>query len=329
MKIAVTGASGHIGSNLCQLLIEKGYSLKVLVFKSKEGLPTQNTEIVNGDITKLDDVNRLLKGVDYVIHLAAKISIEADPSGEIYRVNKLGSENIVEAAIKHKIKRIVYFSSIHTFNPFPLDEVLDETRDLISDQGSDYDKSKIGGEVALGKARDTGIETITICPTSVFGPNDYFPSLLGAAIVDIYKKKIPALIPAGYDFVDARDVANGTLLALEKGKDGEKFILGGHYLTLKKLAFKIGSIGGVKTTQLVLGIGLLKLLLPYFKLEGKLKGKPPVFSKASLKILSESNPNVSSQKAIEDLGYIKTPIDDSIRDTLKWFGEKGTISFKA
>ena len=129
--------------------------------------------------------------------------------------------------------------------------------------------------------------------------------------------------------MDVRDVAQGTILALEKGKDGEKFIIGGHYLTLKELAYKIGAIGEVKTTQLVLGIGLLKLLLPYFKIEGKLKGKPPVFSKASLKILSESNPNVSSNKAEQQLGYIKTPIDDSIRATLKWFGEKGTIDFKS
>lgn len=329
MKIAVTGASGHIGSSLCPLLIKKGYSLKILVFKSKEGLPTQNTEIVKGDITKLDDVFRLLEGVDSVIHLAAKISLETDPSGEIYKINKLGSENIVRAAIQHGVKRIVYFSSIHTFNPFPLEEVLDETRDLISDQGSDYDKSKIGGEVALEKARDAGIDTITICPTSVFGPNDYAPSLLGTAIANIYKNKIPVLIPAGYDFVDVRDVASGTILALEKGKDGEKFILGGHYLTLKELAFKIGSIGGVKTTQLVIGIGVLKLLLPYFKIEGKLKKKPPVFSKASLKILSESNRNVSSDKAIRELGYKKTPIDISIYETLKWFNEKGIISLKS
>ena len=328
MKIAVTGASGHIGSNLCPLLIEKGYELKVLVFRTKVGIPQGNTEIIEGDITQPEDVRRLVEGVDSIIHLAAKISIEDDPTGEIFRVNQMGSENIVKAAIEHKVKRIIYFSSIHTFNPFPLDEVLDETRDLINEEGSDYDKSKIAGEEAFKIAEAAGIEVITICPTSVFGPRDYYPSLLGGAIMDIYNRKIPALIPAGYDFVDVRDVAHGTLLALEKAKNGEKFILGGHYLTLKELAHSIGKVGGIKTTQLVIGIWLLKLLLPYFKIEGMLKKKPPVFSKASLKILSESNPNVSSQKAKDVLGYSVTPIDKSLKDTLSWFAKHGNINFK-
>ena len=325
MKIAITGASGHIGSNLCPLLIEKGHSLKVLVYKSVKGIPEQNTEIVKGDLTKLEDVENLLEGADAVIHLAAKINIGRDRTGAIFKTNKLGSENVVEACIRLKVKRLIYFSSIHTLNPFPLDEVLNETRELIGSSGSDYDKSKIAGELASTRARAKGIETIVICPTSVFGPNDHYPSLLGGAIADIFNRKIPVLIPAGYDFVDVRDVAEGTVLALEKGVDGEKYILGGHYLTLKELAFKIGEIGKVKTTQLVVDIKLLKLLLPFFKLEGKIKGKPPVFSKDSLKILTESNPNISSEKAILQLGYKKTALEDSIKATLSWFNQAGKI----
>jgi dihydroflavonol-4-reductase len=327
MKIAITGASGHIGSNLCPLLIEKGHSLKILVYQSIKGLPTQNTEIVKGDLTNLEAVEKLIEGVDAVIHLAAKINLGKDVSGDIYKVNKLGSENVAAAAIKYKVKRLIYFSSIHTFNPFPLDEVLNETRELVGSGGSDYDKSKIAGELALAKARVHGVETIVICPTSVFGPNDHYPSLLGGAIIDIYNRKIPALIPAGYDFVDVRDVAKGAVLALENGVDGEKYILGGHYLTLKELAFKIGNVGKVKTTQLVIGIGILKLLLPFFKLEGKLKKKPPVFSRDSLKILSESNPHISSEKAVLQLGYRKTAVDNSIESTLRWFAKEGRIKF--
>ena len=329
MKIAITGASGHIGSNLCPLLIEKGHSLKVLIYKSDKGIPEKNTEIVKGDITNLKDVEQLIEGTDAVIHLAAKISIGKDTDGEIFRINKLGSVNVVKASIKHNVKRLVYFSSIHTFNPFPLDEILDETRELIGFDGSDYDKSKIAGEFALAEAKAAGIETLIICPTSVFGPYDHFPSLLGGAIVDIYNRKIPALIPAGYDFVDVRDVAQGTVLALEKGKDGEKFILGGHYLTLKELAFKIGSVGKVKTTQRVLSISMLKWLLPYFKLESLIKGKPPVFTKESLKILSESNPNISSEKASTVLGYQKTDINDSIQATLEWFNKDEQIKLQS
>ena len=328
MKIAITGASGHIGSNLCPMLVEKGYTLKILVFNSTKGIPTENTEVVKGDITKLKDVEKLIEGVDCVIHLAAKINIGKDKTGEIFRTNKLGSENVISASIKHKVKRLIYFSSIHTFNPFPLDEVLDETRGLVGSTGSDYDRSKIAGELALAKARVAGIETIVICPTSVFGPKDHNPSLLGGAILDIYNRKIPALITAGYDFVDVRDVARGTILALEKGLDGEKYILGGHYLTLKALAFKIGEIGNVKTTQRVIGLTALKLLLPFIKLQSLFSGKAPALSKDALKILAESNPNVSSEKAIFKLGYEKTNVDDSIKATLQWFEQDSKIKLR-
>jgi dihydroflavonol-4-reductase len=307
------------------LLLEKGYQVRALIFKKSEGL-SDEIEVVNGDITVKEDVDKLIAGCDAVIHMAAKISIEKDRDGSVNKINKQGTGNVVEACLRHKVKRLVHFSSIHTFDPFPLDEELNEKRPWVKD-GSDYDKSKIAGEKMVLNALAAGLETVIICPTSVFGPRDFQPSLLGGAIVDIFNRKVPALIPGGYDFVDVRDVAQGTLLALEKGKSGEKYLLGGEFLTVQELAQKVGKIGNVKVTNFVLSIGFLKLMLPFFKLQSVLTGKPAIFTKESLKALSESNPNVSSRKAEKDLGYTKTEIDKSIKDTLIWFGKHGKIQF--
>jgi dihydroflavonol-4-reductase len=220
---------------------------------------------------------------------------------------------------------LVHFSSIHVFDPFPLDQSLDESRALVGVNASAYSQSKVLGEKIVMEAVAGGLNAVIITPTSIFGPNDHFPSLLGQAIIDIYNGNIPALVPGGYDFVDVRDIVKGTINAIDRGVSGEKYILSGTYLSIKELAKKIGLIGGVTAVQRVLPTWLLKALIPVFKLQSKLNHKPPLFTNESLKVLTESNPYVSSEKAKRELGYSVTPVDKSIKDTLAWFGENGFL----
>ena len=245
MKVAITGASGHVGNNLIPLMLSRGYELRLLRHLQSYGFEDYDTEIVDGDILKPGTLDQLIEGCDAVIHMAARISIDGDPDGEVTRINRDGTINVLNACLKHGVKRLVHFSTIHAYNPFPLDETLDETRELVGDAGSKYDQSKVAGEVAIMDAvKEQGFDAVVVTPTSVFGPRDWYPSLLGQAIIDLYNGKVPALIPGGYDFVPVHDIATGTLAALEKGKKGEKYLLSGEFLKIHELAGMVADIAG-------------------------------------------------------------------------------------
>jgi dihydroflavonol-4-reductase len=319
MKIGITGVTGHVGSNLYPILLKQGHEIKCLIHR-----PDRNRhfhEEISGDVTNESDVDSFVQGCDVVIHLAAKISISGDPDGSVRNVNFQGTKNIAEACLKHGIKRLVHFGTIHAYDPFPLDEDLDESRTLVQN-GTAYDRSKVDGELAIMQCVQDGLDAVILTPTSIFGPNDYSPSLLGQAIIDIYNGKLPALVPGGYDFVDVRDVAMGTVRAMESGIAGEKYLLSGTWLSVKELAKKIGSIGGVSVPQRVIPTTLVHALLPFFKLQSAITRKPPLITRESLLALVESNKRISSDKAAHTFGYRRTEIDQSIKDTLDWFRDQ-------
>ncbi len=322
MKIGITGVTGHVGSNLYPILISLGHEIRCLIRDSieKRRFPDE----IIGDITNESDVDVFVKGLDIVIHLAAKISISGDPDGSVRAVNYNGTKNIAQACLKYGVKRLIHFGTIHAYDPFPIDEPLDETRNLVVN-GTDYDRSKVEGELAVMQCVAKGLDAIVITPTSIFGPNDFSPSLLGQAIINIHNRKIPALVPGGYDFVDVRDVAMGTVKAMESGKSGEKYLLSGTWLSVKELAMKIGSIGGVPVTQRVVPTAIMNAFLPIFRLQSVITHKPPLITKESLRALIESNKLISSEKAVQEFGYEKTLIDDSIKDTLDWFTSQSKL----
>ena len=185
---------------------------------------------------------------------------------------------------------------------------------------------KLGGGRAIFKAvNEHGLPAVVVTPTSIYGPHDYYPSLLGQAIIDIYRRKVPALTPGGYDFVPVSDVVNGTIAALERGRVGEKYLLSGKFMTVKELSALVGDVAGKKTIQKVLPMWLLKFLIPFFKMQSQLSGKAPIFTEESLISLIHSNPNVSSAKAEKELGYIKTPPHEAMEHALTWYREEGII----
>ncbi len=324
MVIGVTGASGHIGNNLCRALIAEGYLVRAQINNSNESLKEVPVKTITGDVTKKVDTDLLVEGCDLVIHLAAKISIHGDKDGEVRRVNVEGTRNIVNSCIQFGVKRFIHFSSIHTMNPFPLDEELNENRPYVPN-GTDYDNSKIEAEKIVLKAMQSGLKANIVCPTSVFGINDFYPSLLGQAIIDLYKGKIPALPPGGYDFVNVQDIVAGTLAIIRSDINGEKYLMSGSFKTVQELAGEVSKQGQVKTTQLVLPSWFLKSLVPFFILGSKLSKKDPIFTYESLRALIESNTKISSAKAKRDLDYKVTPFDESIRETLNWFKKNGQI----
>jgi len=325
MRIAVTGAHGHVGVNLCKSLLSCGHEVNALSHKNIKGLQGMNVRLVKGDVLDIFSLKKLLNDVEVVIHLAAKISITGDRDGQVAKINTYGTQNLVNQALDCKVRRFIHFSSIHAFQQNPLNHPLDETRPLVISDGFAYDRSKAAGERAVLDAINKGLDAVILSPTAIIGPADPQPSLTGNAILEIFNNQIPALVPGGYDWVDVRDIVSGTISAIESGRTGEKYLLSGHWHSLMDLSQLIEVHSGRKTVKLVLPFWLARAGLPFITMYSKITGAKPLYTSESLTIIGEGNRQILNAKAIKELNYHPRPLTETIRDILVWFRENGYI----
>ena len=325
MNIAVTGANGHVGINLCLALQEKGHYVRALNHKNDFGLKHINVESFKGDLLNTDSLRSFLVDIEVVVHLAAKISIKGDPDGSVQKINVEGTRNILDLAIKSGIKRFIHFSSIHAFQQEPLDEVLDEMRPTVNSGAFSYDRSKAEAEKIVLASAKNGFDTIVLCPTAIIGPVDYEPSLTGKAMLELYNHQIPALVPGGYNWVDVRDVVDGCIAAIEKGRSGEKYLLSGQWRSLKDVATLITKHTGMKTTSVVMPFWIAQVGLPFITAFSKITGSEPIYTKESLQIIKNGNRNISNAKARSELGFNPRNLDDTIKDLFIWYRENDFV----
>lgn len=319
MKIAITGASGHVGANLTRLLIKQGHDLKVLYYKDNTAFSNLAVESIKGDILDTNSINKLIAGSEYVIHLAAFISITGDKNGKVFNINTQGTQNICEACIKYNIKRLIHFSSIHSFKAEPFDAILDETRESVGRKALAYDISKAKAESIVKEYVKKGLNAVILNPTSIIGPYDFKPSLMGSVLLKLFKGQLPALVSGGYDFVDVRDVAMAALLAIEKGRNGENYLLSGTWKKISELAAIAENISGVSAPRFTCPHWLAIISLPFLNLHARAKSSQPLYTKESLDVLRKAHRNISSQKATTELGFQSRPLEETIKDTLDWF----------
>lgn len=321
MNIAVTGANGHVGYNLCRLLLDKGYRVKALAHKHTEAIGKLDLTLVRGDLADKSSLLELMDGVEVVFHLAAQISITGDPSGSVYRSNAEGTRNMLSAARDRNIKRFIHFSSIHAFQQDPQDRTLDETRPLVGSEAFAYDRSKAEGERAVMEAARNGMDAVVLSPTAIIGPADPEPGLTGKAVLQLMNRKIPALVPGGYNWIDVRDVAFAAFSAIEKARSGEKYLVAGTWHSVRELSEIIGRHSGVKTVQTVLPTWTARVGLPFITLYSKLTGNEPLYTSESLEILAQGNRLIDNTKAKKELGLDPRPLDQTIKDLIGWFRE--------
>jgi dihydroflavonol-4-reductase len=246
MKIAITGASGHLGSAVLHELIRREYSIKALVKDDARSLAGLALEIINGDLLNTDSLQTLTKDCDTLIHCAAIISVNGDPDRLVYKTNVEGTKLIMETAKQSGIKRVIHISSIHAYNQRPTFEKLDENREKVNAKAFAYDRSKkLGQEIALS-VNGQGMEVIVMNPTSIIGPYDYKPSKMGKVIIDLYTGRLPFVFNGGFDFCDCRDVANAIVNGLTMGRPGENYLLGGKWHSLKQVAALLSIASGKK-----------------------------------------------------------------------------------
>ena len=325
MTVLITGASGHIGNNLVRALIAKGLRPRCLIHQHTRAIEGLDVEKVNGDVCDISSLYRAFEGADTVYHLAGLISLSTNNWNDLQRTNIAGARNVVEACLKTGVKRLIHFSSIHAFEREPVDRPVCEENPLVTSlKHAPYDRSKAGGTLEVRKGLEKGLDAVIIHPTAVIGPHDYQPSYLGEAILMMAKGKLPALVPGGYDWVDVRDVVQGTIAAAEKAPRGSAYLLSGHWVSMCDMAALIAELAGGKIGKFICPLWLANTGAVLLKMMSKINGKKPIYTSMSLKALQE-NRNVSHAKAANELGYQPRPFRDTVEDTLRWFHEDGQL----
>lgn len=320
-KVALTGASGHIGANLARALIDKGYKVVALVRQSSPGLDGLDVTKVQGDLLDQQSLCRAFQGVEQVYHLAAHISILPDEGEKLQSINVEGTRNVLHACRREGVSTLVYFSTIHALEQNPMNRAVNEKNPLISEpqsHGSAYDLSKAQAEVLVRENGCASLATRIIYPTGVIGPNDFHQSLIGQALCKMARGRLPALVSGGFDWVDARDVASGSIAAAEKGVDGDRFILSGHYRSMSEVANEIARLTGIAAPGFTSPAWLARLAAPVLERWARWRGQQPLYTRASLSALA-SNPSISHARATVKLAYQPRPFQQSIKDSLDFY----------
>jgi len=325
--IVITGATGHLGNVLVRELLTRGEEVQLIIppFEDTTSIEGLKAEKVEGDVRNLDSLIQAFKGADVVYHLAGIVSILPGRAELLYQVNVMGTHNTVEACLKSAVPRLVYTSSVHAIAEPPLGTAIDETLPFDPDRaGGEYGRSKAEATLEVLEGVKKGLDAVVVCPTGVIGHYDFKPSEMGQLFIDFTKNRLKAYIDGAYDFVDVRDVAIGHILACEKGRTGESYILSGERISMAALMLMLEEVTGVSMPRLKIPIRLAEIIATFTPLYYGLTKAKPRFTKYSIRTLT-SNFLVRQIKSRRELGYSPRPIRESIVDTIQWFKETGRL----
>ncbi len=328
----VTGASGHLGNNVVRALNDMGQRVRAFVIErdtppSLEGL---DIEYVRGDITDRESIEPLFadtEGLDIIVlHLAGYITIFGKPDERAYNINVNGTNNMIEAAKAHRIKRFLYASTVHAIPEPDTDIAISEVDHFDPDTVHGYyAKTKaLATQYVLDAAKE-GLDAVVIHPSGIIGPYDYLNSHTTRLFRRLVDKKLPGMVSGGYDFVDVRDVADGIIRAALQGKAGETYILSGCYYPIRDIVNMAAEMTGRKQFKFTVPHFLAKIAAPFVEWSSKVTGTPPIFTSYSLSTL-HSFGKFSSEKARKALGYTTRPIRETVRDTLEFMKQNEQFS---
>jgi dihydroflavonol-4-reductase len=326
LKAFVTGATGFLGSHVARVLADQGANLRLLVrptsnLKNLQGL---NADTAVGDLRDAASLEKAMSGCDTAFHVAADYRLWVRDPNEMYRSNVEGTRALLEAARKQGVQRVVYTSSVATIgftsDGRPADE---ESPVSLADMIGHYKRSKYMAEQVAMEAGRSGMQVVTVNPTTPIGEQDVKPTPTGRIVVDFMKRKFPAYVETGLNLVDVRECARGHVAALEKGKTGERYILGGQDLTLKQILDKLGQITGLPSPT---------IKLPYFfafatgvvdeAITGMLLRREPRATVDTVR-MGKKKMFASSAKAERELGWKIVPVDAALERALDWFWANG------
>ena len=319
MKAFVTGGSGHVGGNLVRELLSRGYEVDCLVRSDTRALDNLDVNLVKGDMLNPKDITPLMTDSDVVFHSAAFVAVEKIQEDLMHKINVEGSRSIATAAVESGVKKMVHFSSVHAFEQQPTSEPLVEARPLVSDpKALPYDRTKAEAQKVVLGYRDQGLEVNVIHPTGIIGPYDFKPSRMGKVLRDITNGNMPFAINNGFNWVDVRDVAKSAVNCIDKGVDGQNYILPGHWASIPHLSTLIKQITGNRTHLVSVPFWMAYLALPFASISSRISGKRPSFSRGSLQALAIQCRTIPGTLADEHLDHKPRPLEETIDDTVSW-----------
>lgn len=329
MKIAVTGATGHIGLNLVDQLVNDGHQVRAFATSGLELLEHQPVERIQGDVRDEAALLECFRDVDRVFHLAAVISIDGDRGGLVHDVNVGGARTAANAALRAGVGRLIHFSSIHAFDIHGATGVLDESSERATGpNAAAYDRSKALGEAAVRETIGRGLDGVILHPTGVVGAADHAPSRAGRGLLDAARGRMPIIVDGSFDWVDVRDVVSGASAAAERGVRGRSYILSGGRRSMHELVSQAASQAGAAPPLVTLPRWLLRSFASLPTMVGRLRGREPWFTAESLATLGTSG-RFSNQLARDELGYDPRPPEQAIETLVAWFLATGQLKSPA
>ncbi len=327
MRTLVTGATGFVGSHLARALLARGEEVRCLVRASspRDNLEGLDVELALGDLRRRETLDAAVAGCGALYHCAADYRLFVHRPPEIYANNVDGTDNILAAAADAGVGKVVYTSSVGALGLAPGDGIADETTPVTeADMVGHYKRSKFRAERVAERWAARGLPVVIVNPSTPIGEGDIKPTATGQVIVDYLNRKIPAYVDTGLNWVDVRDVALGHILAAEKGKVGEKYILGHRNLELRAFFDLLAEVTGLPPVRHRLPhfipIGFAAFATGAAKLFGH---QPRVALESAL--LARYKMYFDAGKAVRELRLPQTPIEQPLRRAVEWFRAHGYV----
>lgn len=327
MRFVVTGASGHLGVNVVRALVAAGEPVRAVDVRAGAGLAGIDAEFVQGDILDPAALKDAFAGAEFVLHLAAKISIAGDPDGSVRRVNVDGIRTVAEAALAAGVRRLVHCSSLHAYDVGAIGGPVRENGLRATDSRLPaYDRSKADGEDELRRVIDRGLDAAILNPSGMFGPVDPEPSRLGRALLAMFRGRMPITVAGAFDWVDVRDVAAALIAAAERARPGENYLVGGHRASMAELGRLAAAVSGRRPPRFTAPLAPVKLAaVAAVRVAGPRRAGRLLLTPESLHAL-ETDPVVDHSKAAAELGYRPRPLAETVADLHASFIADGRVS---
>jgi dihydroflavonol-4-reductase len=328
MKTLVTGATGFVGSHVARQLVSAGHSVRVLV-RPKSNISVLEKlaiEPVQGDLRDDESLARAVQGIQRVYHLAADYRLWTRNPAEIYESNVEGTRSLIEVAHRAGVERIVYTSTVATI-AVPRHGALpnEATWAKLDEMIGHYKRSKFLAEQVALDAAKAGAPVVIVNPTAPVGPGDWKPTPTGHIILDFLNGKMPAYVDTGLNVAPVEDVALGHLLAADKGRVGERYILGGRNMTLKEILDALAAIAGLRAPRIRLPHAVALMAGYADELFSRFAGREPRIPVEGVK-MSRHKMFVESDKAERELGYKPTKVEAALERAVRWYQEHGCVS---
>ena len=328
MRCFVTGATGFLGSHVARRLLARGAELRLLVRPTSrlDNIADLAAEHVTGDLRDVDSLRKGMSGCEWVFHVAADYRLWALDRQELYQSNVGGTANILAAARDSGVRRVIYTSSVATMGFGNHGHMTDEDSPVALDNMiGDYKRSKFQAEHLVMSAARDGQNVVMVNPTTPVGERDIKPTPSGQIIVDFLRRKFPAYVDTGLNLVDVLDCAEGHLLAMEKARPGERYILGGENLTLKQILDKLAANTALPSPNIKLPYAVALAAGAFGSVvTGKMLKREPRATWDSVR-MARKKMFITSAKAERELGWTSRPVDDALRRAVDWFRANGYV----